>query len=103
MLLLHALGVAPEHIMADYVRSARRFSQLDAERQEAMSNAVSRMVGQPVSEAAIDVVLDARPEYLNAAYAVIEAEYGGLDRYLQRFSGLSTARLQTLRDTLLVA
>ena len=103
MLLLHALGVAPEHIMADYVRSARRFSQLDAERQDAMSNAVSRMVGQPVSEAAIDAVLDARPEYLNAAYAVIEAEYGGLDRYLQGFSGLSDAVLQQLRNTLLVA
>ncbi|MGY2143385.1 tyrosine-protein phosphatase [Pseudomonas sp. FSL W5-0299] len=103
MLLLHALGVAPEHIMADYLRSARRFSQLDAERQEAMSNTVSRMVGQPVSESAIDAVLDARPEYLNAAYAVIEAEYGGVDCYLQRFSGLSTERLQRLRDTLLVA
>ncbi len=103
MLLLHALGVAPEHIMADYLRSARCFSQLDAERQEAMSLTVSRMVGQPVSEAAIDAVLDARPEYLNAAYAVIEAEYGGVDCYLQRFCGLSTERLQRLRDTLLVA
>ena len=103
MLLLHALGVAPEHIMADYLRSARRFSQLDAERQEAMSNTVNRMVGQPVSESAINAVLDARPEYLNAAYAVIEAEYGGVDCYLQRFSGLSTERLQRLRDTLLVA
>lgn len=102
MLLLHALGVAPEHIMADYLRSARRFSQLDSERQEAMSNTVSRMVGQPVSESAIDAVLDARPEYLNAAYAVIEAEYGGLDCYLQRFSGLSNAGLQELRNTLLV-
>jgi protein-tyrosine phosphatase len=103
MLLLHALGVAPEHIMADYLRSARRFSQLDAERQEAMHNTVSRMVGQPVSEAAIDRVLDARPEYLNAAYAVIEAEYGGLNHYLQRFSGLDNAGLQALRNTLLVA
>jgi protein-tyrosine phosphatase len=103
MLLLHALGVAPEHIMADYVRSARRFSQLDAQRQEAISSVVSRMVGQPVSEAAIDSVLDARPEYLNAAYAVIESEYGGLDRYLQRFSGLDNAGLESLRDALLVA
>ena len=102
MLLLHSLGVAPEHIMADYLRSARRFSQLDAERQEAMSNTVNRMVGQPVSESAINAVLDARPEYLNAAYLVIEAEYGGLDCYLQRFSGLSTERLQRLRDALLV-
>ncbi|WP_408600715.1 tyrosine-protein phosphatase [Pseudomonas sp. PLMAX] len=103
MLLLHALGVEPEHIMTDYLRSARRFNQLSAERQQAMSHAVSRMVGQPVSEAAFDAVVDARPEYLNAAYAVIEAQYGGLDRYLQRFSGLSNAGLQALRDTLLVA
>jgi protein-tyrosine phosphatase len=103
MLLLHALGVEPEHIMTDYLRSARRFNQLSAERQQAMSHAVSRMVGRPVSEAAFDAVVGARPEYLNAAYAVIEAQYGGLDRYLQRFSGLSNAGLQALRDTLLVA
>ena len=67
-----------------------------------MSHTVSRMVGQPVSEAAIDAVLDARPEYLQAAYAVIEAEYGGLDRYLQRFSGLNSAGLWRLQNTLLV-
>lgn len=103
MLLLHALGVAPEHIMADYVLSTRRFSQLEVARQQAMSTTVSHLVGQAVSEAAIDAVLDARPEYLNAAYAVIDAEYGGLDLYLQRFSGLSQKGLQTLRDTLLVA
>src|SRR5207253_8141035 len=59
---------------------------------------ICRMVGQPVSEAAIDKVLDARPEYMYAAYAVIESEYGGLDRYLQRFSGLDNAGLQGLRD-----
>ncbi|MCY1464906.1 Tyrosine phosphatase family protein [compost metagenome] len=89
--------------MADYVLSARRFSQLEVARQQAMSTTVSHLVGQAVSEAAIDAVLDARPEYLNAAYAVIDAEYGGLDLYLQRFSGLSQKGLQTLRDTLLVA
>ncbi|RON25028.1 protein tyrosine phosphatase [Pseudomonas brassicacearum] len=103
MLLLHALGVEPEHIMTDYLRSARRFSQLSIERQQAMRHAVSRMVGQTVSEAAFDAVVDARPEYLNATYAVIEAEYGGLDAYLQRFSGLSTEGLQKLRESLLVA
>lgn len=103
MLLLRALGVSAEHIMDDYLRSARRFSELNAGRQGAISHAVSRMAGQSVSEAALDAVLDARPEYLNAAYAVIESEYGGLDEYLQRFSGLNTAGFQTLRDTLLVA
>ncbi len=100
-LVLHALGVEPEQIMADYLRSARRFSQLDALRQEAMHTAVSRMVGQPVSEAAINIVLDARPEYLNAAYAVLEAEYGGLERYLLRFSGLDSRGLEALRNRLL--
>lgn len=101
-LVLHALGVEPAQIMADYLRSARRLSQLDAPRQEAMHLAVSRMVGQSVHEAAIDVVLDARPEYLNAAYAVIEAEYGGLERYLLRFSGLDREGLRALRERLLV-
>lgn len=102
-LLLHALGVAPQQIMADYLLSARRFSQLDAERQETMRSAVSRLVNQAVSEVAIDAVLDARPEYLQAAYQAIDAEYGGLDRYLERFSGLDEAGLRKLRDQVLVA
>ncbi len=101
MLLLHALGVAPELIMADYLLSARRFSQLAVERQQAMSNTVSHMVGQAVSEAVLDAVLDARPEYLNAAYAAIEADYGGLNLYLQRFSGLNRQGLQAMRTSLL--
>lgn len=102
-LLLHALGVAPPQIMADYLLSARRFSQLDAERQETMRSTVSRLVSQTVSEAAIDAVLDARPEYLQAAYGAIDAEYGGLDRYLQRFSGLDDEGLQALRNIVLIA
>ncbi|MBA1204326.1 tyrosine-protein phosphatase [Pseudomonas capeferrum] len=101
-LLLHALGVEPGQIMADYLRSARRFCQLDTLRQQAMHTAVSRMMGQPVSEAAINVMLDARPEYLNAAYAVIEAEYGGLEQYLARFSGMDRCSLDALRNRLLV-
>ncbi|AVD90072.1 tyrosine-protein phosphatase [Pseudomonas sp. SWI44] len=101
-LLLHALGVEHGQIMADYLRSARRFCQLDTQCQQAMHTAVSRMVGQPVSEAAINVVLDARPEYLNAAYAVIEAEYGGLEHYLARFSGMDRCGLDALRNRLLV-
>ena len=103
MLLLHALGVAPELVMADYLLSARRYSQLEVERQQATSITVNHLVGQVVSEAALDAVLDARPEYLNAAYAGIDADYGGLDSYLQRFSGLSQQGLQALRNSLLEA
>ncbi|MDE1164373.1 MAG: tyrosine-protein phosphatase [Pseudomonas sp.] len=100
-LLLHALGVAPEVIMADYLLSARRFQQLDEQRQMAMTSAITHMVGQPVNEAAMDAVLDARPEYLQAAYARIEAGYGGLQAYLLRFSGLDAAGLQRWRDGVL--
>lgn len=102
-LILHALGVEPERIMADYVLSTRRFAQLDTERQQTMNSAVSRMVGQSVSEAALDAVLDAHPEYLNAAYAEIEVQYGGLDHYIQRFSGLDRSALQALRNSVLGA
>lgn len=102
-LLLHALGVAPETIMADYLLSARRFHQLDTQRQTALGNAIEHMVGKPVNEVAIDAVLDARPEYLQAAYASIDAEYGRLDPYLARFTGLDPAGIQRLRDTLLTA
>lgn len=93
-LLLHALGAEPEVIMADYVLSARRFHQLDPQRQGVMRDAIARMVGQPVDETAIDAVLDARPEYLHAAYDVIDAEYGGMEAYLARFCGVDRVGLR---------
>lgn len=102
-LLLHALGVAPQTIMADYLLSARRFEQLDVLRQAALGSAIKQMVGKAVNEAAIDAVLDARPEYLQAAYASIENDFGGIERYLSCFSGLDSAGMQRLRDSLLTA
>jgi len=99
--LLRALGVAPEQIMVDYLLSARRFADLDAERQDAMSKAVNRMVRQPVSVSAIDAVLDARPEYLQAAYEAIDSEFAGMDFYIRRFSGLDEEGIRRLQETLL--
>lgn len=101
-ILLHALGVAPQSIIVDYLLSARRFSQLDPPHQEALGHALAHLLGEPPSEAAMDAVLDARPEYLQAALGAIDTEYGGLERYLHRFSGLDAAGLQGLRDSVLV-
>jgi protein-tyrosine phosphatase len=102
-LLLHALGVAPDDIMADYCLSARRFAELGSERREEMARAVSALIDNRVDEAALDAVLDARPEYLRASFTAIEERFGSLEGYLERCAGLDPARLARLRERCLTA
>ena len=46
-------------------------------------------------------VLDAAPEYLDAAFERLESEYGTLDRYLREGLGLGADELAALRRRLL--
>jgi protein-tyrosine phosphatase len=46
-------------------------------------------------------VLDAAPEYLDAAFAQMTADYGTLDRYLRDGLGLDEEELAALRARLL--
>lgn len=96
-MLLHAFGVSQADIIDDYRLSGRRFADLDALRQEAMAHGVFRLAKQPVSELAMDAVLDARPAYLMAAFDAIQRQYGSVNRYLQEHAGLDEDGLRKLR------
>ena len=97
-ILLSALGVERETIYADYLLSAERWT---GERSEA---AIRRYL-QPLcdGEPAVEVIrtlCHVSPTYLDAAFEVIEQEFGGLPAYLQRL-GLNASATARLRELLL--
>ncbi|WP_313053528.1 tyrosine-protein phosphatase [Pseudomonas lopnurensis] len=97
--LLHAFGVPRESILADYRRSARRLADLGEVRRAEMSLAVHEMSGgRPCTEAVIDTVLDARDDYMDAAWRRVDRDYGSLDGYLERHAGLDSAAMARLRE-----
>jgi protein-tyrosine phosphatase len=97
--ILAALGVLDEYIAADYLLTAQRIDrrQLGLELVETFS----AFVGVPLTAEALQVALDVRPEYLNAAMHSLEADYGGVDGYMQTVAGLSPADRERLRENLL--
>jgi protein-tyrosine phosphatase len=97
--ILAALGVADQHILADYLLTGERIDRrrLSLELVETFS----AFVGVPLSAEALQVALDVRPEYLRAAMHSLESDYGGIDGYLQMAAGLSPADRERLRGNLL--
>ncbi len=96
-MLLAACGVSREDILADYAATARFFTaeaearQMAAWAERAFGCALDAQTALPLAEAL--------PEYLLAAFAAIDDEYGGIDAYLQtavRLSAAERARLQNL-------
>lgn len=101
--LLHAFGVQREAILADYRRSARRLADLGEARCAEITRAVLQMSGgKPCAEAVINAMLDAREDYLGAAYQRVARDYGSLDSYIERHAGLDAAALTRLRERWLV-
>ena len=88
-LVLLALGVPRETVLEDYLLTNRYRERFDRR--------VLRWV--PLASLfrtrAEDMrpLLEARPEYLEAAFQVMEEEYGGVDGYLERGLGVD-ARLR---------
>ena len=101
--ILHALGVARDVIVADYQLSARRMVDASDVRRELMSTLVSNMIGKPCPDEAVDVIMDARPEYLQTAYDCVDKHYGSMDAYIETCVGLDASGLKSLRDRYLTA
>jgi protein-tyrosine phosphatase len=97
--ILAALGVDDQHVLADYLLTAERLDrgQLGLELVETFS----AFVGVPLDAEAVQVALDVRPEYLHAAMQSLETSYDGIDGYLQTVAKLSPADRRRLRDNLL--
>ncbi|MCC4117277.1 tyrosine-protein phosphatase [Aromatoleum toluclasticum] len=96
--ILHALGVADEAVMADYLLSARIREMADEERRAATARIINRITERDATEAMIDAILDARPEYLSAALDAVNERYGSMQGYLRARAGLDEQALAELRE-----
>jgi protein-tyrosine phosphatase len=87
-LLLTALGVAWDNVMADYMATNRLWKR-----------EIARELSLP--DALKDVLLGVHEELLVAAFAAIHAEYGSVNAYLTGPIGLDTAARAQLAERLL--
>ena len=97
-LILHALGVPEDTVIEDYL--------LTNEAMDYDGYVVPRLLaryephGLPDRETVM-ALAGVRPEYLRAAYQAIEAEFEGVEHYVERAVGLDAAARQLLRSRLL--
>jgi protein-tyrosine phosphatase len=94
-LLLGALGVDRPAIVEDYLLT----NEVTAADVDKVIDLLNARKGVPPD--VLRPVLDAAPEYLDAAFAQVDAEFGGLDRYLRAGLGLDDDELAALRRRLL--
>jgi protein-tyrosine phosphatase len=97
-LLHHALGVHRDDLMADYLltNTAGRARERVAEG----ARQLRLGYGDSLSDEVVETLMGVAPEYLDAAFAAIEAEYGTVDAYLEARLGLTPARRTALEARL---
>jgi protein-tyrosine phosphatase len=92
VLVLSALGVDREHVIADYLRT----NDLNARGTAYILETVGDRLDDPT---VLLPLLEARPEYLDAAFAEVDRR-GGMDTYLRTGLGLDESVLTALREAL---
>ena len=97
--ILAALGVAREHIVGDYLLTGQRIDRMRLSLD--LVETFSDFVGVPLTAESLQVALDVRPEFLDAALQALEADYGGMEGYLGDVGKLTAARRERLRENLL--
>lgn len=93
-LLLHALGVAPEDIMQDYL-ATNHYAQSET---QSIVDALSSFGLGGKLDASIQVINSADPRFLHAALDAVEKNYGSLDAYVRDQLGVSDEQRDTLRE-----
>jgi protein-tyrosine phosphatase len=93
MLILHALGVPRDSILADYLRTNQMlsFERYFLPHLERINHAI------PSDRAALLPLGTVCPEYMAAAYQAIEAEFGCVEVYLEQALGLNEAARRRLQ------
>ncbi|WP_231402480.1 tyrosine-protein phosphatase [Caenimonas aquaedulcis] len=85
-LILHSLGVSRDDVMRDYLLTNERLKPFS-------------ITGWVLPSHVAQVLYRVQPEFLQAAYDVIDADYGGMDSYLReglRLGDAERARLKAL-------
>lgn len=96
--ILAALGVERDAVVADYLLSA---AMLDAKHRRALPRYAARLEGRGIREEHLVPLLWARPEYLAAAIEEVERRHGSFDAYLVDGLGVEPGLRAALRDRLI--
>lgn len=96
-LVLHALGVPEEVVLEDYLLTNRHVGF------EAWVDGLARRLDPEgrLDREAVLALAGVRPEYLRAAYEAIEAEFEGVEYYIERAVGLDAGARALLQSRLL--
>ncbi|MBV2159265.1 tyrosine-protein phosphatase, partial [Achromobacter denitrificans] len=97
-ILLKALGVDDEEIMADYLRAGE--SLVGTPIADEMAAALAALIDRPIAADAMAAIMSVRREYLETSLEAIDEHYGGIDHYLRR-AGLGDRIQERLRGLLL--
>ncbi|MFL6692506.1 MAG: tyrosine-protein phosphatase, partial [Ramlibacter sp.] len=84
-LVLHALGATRDEIMRDYLLTNERLKP-------------PTFVWKGLDRHVAQVLWGVRPDFLQAAFDAVEADWGGLDPFLERALGVGPAQRQRLRE-----
>ena len=96
-MILRTLGVPRETIFQDYLLT-NPLTETDRER-KLWAIRISSLFR--TKREAVRPLLEARREYLEAAFAVIDSAYGGFDRYRREKLGVGDVERDVLRSLLL--
>jgi protein-tyrosine phosphatase len=103
-LILESLGVARDHVVADYVLTREAVDlrrELFGDDATGAGLAANAAPFRALPAFALDAVLDAHPEYILGALEAVEARHGSVERYLLDELELAPALLVDLRERLL--
>jgi protein-tyrosine phosphatase len=89
-IILLALGAPVEAVIEDYILTHDRIEKVD-------------FFNDAADPGAVEIVMAAKPEYLEAALAAMRDRYGSTQRYLSEGIGLTADQRQRLTDLLLDA
>lgn len=94
-LILHALGVPEDTVLEDYLLTNQR-----ADFESYVLRLAARFEPGADDRESIVALAGVRPEYLKAAYEAIEAEFEGVEYYLERAVGLDAGARGLLQSRL---
>jgi protein-tyrosine phosphatase len=90
--------VTHQAIFADYLLSARLECLSNPVRRAMVADIVSRLAGGAQSEAMVDAIMDARPQYLQTALDTVSADFGSMEAYIRHAVGWRAQDLYDLRQ-----